>query len=54
MMDSYLRPYFMPAGPQMSIDTRLFVKAVGDTDLELASRVFAELNVRPNELCGVW
>lgn len=54
MMDSYLRPYFMPTSPQMGIDTRLFVKAMEATDAELATRVFATLNVRPNELCGVW
>lgn len=54
MMDSYLRPYFMPASPQMDIDTNLFVKTVETTDSQLATRVFAQLNVRPKELCGVW
>lgn len=54
MMDSYLRPYFMPASPQMGIDANLFVKAVESMDSLLATQVFAKLNVRANELCGVW
>lgn len=54
MMDSYLRPYFMPTSPLMTVDTSLFVKAVEAMDHHFATRLFAELNVRPLELCGVW
>ncbi|KAF8587478.1 RabGAP/TBC [Ramaria rubella] len=54
MMDSHLRPLFMPTSPQMGIDTGLFVKAVEATDSQLAMRLFTELKVRPQELCGVW
>lgn len=54
MMDSYLRPYFMPTSAQMSVDTNLFIKTAETWDSQLATRVFAELNVRPAELCGIW
>lgn len=54
MMDVYLRPYFMPTSSFMNVDTTLFVKAVEAMDSVLATRLFAELNVRPLELCGVW
>jgi len=54
MMDSYLRPYFSPISTQMSVDTNLFVKTIEASDSQLVTRVFAELNVRANDLCAVW
>ncbi|KAF8510823.1 RabGAP/TBC [Hysterangium stoloniferum] len=54
MMDSYLRPYFMPTSAQMSVDTNLFIKAVETSDSQLATRLFVELRIRPAELCGTW
>ncbi|GJJ08912.1 hypothetical protein Clacol_003132 [Clathrus columnatus] len=54
MMDTYLRPYFMPASHQMNVDAQLFAKAVESMDNHLATRLFNELQVQPLELCGVW
>jgi hypothetical protein len=54
MMDSYLRPYFMPSSPQMHIDTSLFIKTIEASDSPLATKVFAELNVRATDVCTTW
>ncbi|KIJ28878.1 hypothetical protein M422DRAFT_189175 [Sphaerobolus stellatus SS14] len=54
MMDSYLRPYFSLTSSQLKVDTSLFMRSVETLDMQLATRVFAELKVRPNEICTVW